>query len=403
MARLGYSIERETTDQRQVSMTERVHGYAEGYYGRLFTWDERRRVIDTLSSNGQNTYYYAPKEDALHRWQWRTEYSNLWLDDFASFCIYATNHDVQVVAGVAPGLDFNFIDLPNGPDYQALSNKCRALLSAGAHHLSLLLDDIDEDFHQRCGRFSSEGQAHATLANALADEFDIPVWVTPRVYADELMVSDESYLPSFLETLQQRHTVLYCGSDVVTKQACVRSLEMLEKTPPSRMKVQRIVVWDNLYANDYCPRRLFVGPWQGRAAIRDVLVNPTGLVNTDCLLLDVMAAQIGLTDNTEDALTAWKNVLLKHGVPDAFFELAHYFYHPVFNNHKDVDLPQVTTATFEAIEQCLWRWKTPLAREWYGYIFGLKHDLLAEQNELPQDRIRKTQTVPLARTLLRLN
>jgi len=390
-------------------MTERVRGYAEGYYGRLLTWAERRKIVKTLSSNEQNVYYYAPKEDALHRWQWRTAYSDPWLEEFASFCTYAEEYGVSVVAGVAPGLDFDFNHLPKGADYLALSVKCRALLNTGAHHLSLLLDDIDEDFHTRCGPFTSEGAAHATLANALAQELGISLWVTPRIYADELIVSDAAYLPDFLNVLDDMHTVLYCGSDVVAKEISVQSLEIIPQTPtqsrihtslPVLSQVQRVVVWDNLYANDYCPRRLFIGPWQGRARDCNVLLNPTGMVNTDSLLLDVMAAHVGLPDGSAEALSAWKNVLTRHGVPDAFFELVDYFYHPVFNNHTEPDLPVTTKATFEAIEHCLWRWKTPLAREWYSYIFGLKHDLLLEQNQLPKDRVHKTQTAPLANTLL---
>ena len=377
-------------------MTQQIHGYAEGYYGRLLAWHERRKIIDTLSSNRQNTYYYAPKEDALHRWQWRTEYSSLWLNDFASFCSYARERHISVVAGVAPGLDFNFKDLPSGTDYRLLLRKSRSLLEAGADHLSLLMDDIDEDFHTRCGHYSSEGEAHAALANTLAQELGISIWVTPRVYADELMVSDAAYLPDFLKTLKESHVVLYCGSDVVARHASAVSLQERAQSQSRRM-----LLWDNLYANDYCPRRLFVGPWQGRDGIHDVLLNPTGMINTDRLLLDLMAAQVGLAENSSQAIEAWRTVLIKHGVPDAFFELAPYFCHPIFNRHEEPDLPAATSSIMAAIETCLWRWKTPLSREWYSYIFGLKHDLLFEQNQLPADRIRKTQTRALAKTLLR--
>jgi protein O-GlcNAcase/histone acetyltransferase len=386
-------------------MTEQVSGYAEGYYGRLLTWQERRTLVKTLSANGQSTYYYAPKEDVLHRWQWRTAYSDLWLEEFASFCRYARKHGVSVVAGVAPGLDFNFEQLPKGSDYHLLSIKSRALRDAGADHLSLLLDDIDEDFHTRRGKFLSEGQAHATLANSLSDELGCPIWVTPRVYADELIVSDKAYLSDLFDTLQSWHTVLYCGSDVVAKDLSQHSLGALAQKKisiPSKPKSEahRLILWDNLYANDYCPRRLFIGPWHGRQNISNVLLNPTGMINTDVLLLDLMAAQVGLEDHSFEATSVWRNVLTKHGVPDEFFEIAQYFYHPVFNNQVEADLPAPSITTFNAIEHCLWRWKTPLAREWYGYIFGLKHDLLSEQQQLPQDRIRKTQTVPLAKTLL---
>lgn len=405
-------------------MTEQVLGYAEGYYGRLLTWSERRVIIESLSSNGQNTYYYAPKEDVLHRWQWRTAYPDGWVKEFASFCAYAKQHGICVVAGVAPGLDFNFKDLPGGLDYQSLFKKFHTLRQAGADQLSLLLDDIDEDFHRRSGRFVSEGLAHATLANTLAEDVGLPLWVTPRVYADELIISDPTYLPDFLGTLKKQHTVLYCGSDVVSKHASVQSLQMLCETlrqtqgaqseglswgampylPSNPLQRQRAtgraVLWDNLYANDYCPRRLFIGPWQGRSDVQDALLNPTGMIHTDCLLLELMAANKGFTDNSVQALQTWRTVLKKHGVPDAFFELTPYFYHPVFNSDEELSVPKITLATFDAIEHCLWRWKSPLSREWYGYIFGLKHDLLLEKNQLPNDRICKTQNAPLARRLL---
>ena len=78
-------------------------------------------------------------------------------------------HQVHAVAGVAPGLDFDFQHLPNGPDFYSLLDKCRRLIEAGAPKISLLLDDIDEDFAKRSDHFESEGLAHASLANALSD------------------------------------------------------------------------------------------------------------------------------------------------------------------------------------------------------------------------------------------
>ena len=57
-------------------------------------------------------------------------------------------------------------------------------------------------------------------------------------------------------------------------------------------------------------------------------------------------------------------------------------------------------AHFDAIETLLWKWKGPLAREWYPFLFGLKHDLLIETGQLPDLRVVKTQTPALARHLL---
>lgn len=396
-------------------MGEAIKGYAEGYYGRLLSWPERLRILDALHTHEFNTYYYAPKEDINHRYQWRAPYSYHWRENFREFCKAASSRQIQVIAGVAPGLDFDFSHLPNGPDFHDLVEKSVQLLDDGASAVSLLMDDIDADFAKRSGAFASEGVAHAALANALAealadpltltqgtthnqpssercDDGDAPssVWVTPRIYADELAAEAPEYLPDFTATLQAQHFILYCGSDVVAKQL-VDEQPLLGNLSPTH----RMIVWDNLYANDYCPRRLFVGPWEGRKQAVDILLNPTGHVNTDCLLIDLMA--MGCVD---DSFDGWWQVMRQHGVPESFVHIAPYLCHPVCNDSANENWVAPTPDTFNAIEDGLWRWKTPLSREWYPYLFGLKHDLLAAERQLPAMRIKKTQTQPLARRLL---
>lgn len=391
---LGYSLAHGKAFQNQ-RMNNSVLGYAEGYYGQLLTWSERALILESLQAHGQNTYYYAPKEDALHRLQWREPYPIEWREKFAQFCTAAKSRGIRIVAGVAPGLDFDFNHISGGSDLQAVLDKCRQLKQDGADHLSLLMDDIDADFASRRGDFNSEGEAHARLANIISDELGEVIWVTPRIYANELAAEEPDYLPDFFATLYSAHTVLYCGTDVVAHQLDPSHINAVAQTGG-----QRIVMWDNVYANDYCPRRLYVGPWQGREAACDVLLNPTGRVHTDCLLLELMSGN-GLTRNDHNAVESrWCDVLEKHGVPKSFMHLAPYFHHPVFNNQLYSELQPATEETFFALEECLWRWKTPLSREWYGFIFGLKHDLLMENNTLPTLRIQKTQNFPLASLLM---
>jgi len=358
-------------------MTEHLQGYAEGYYGKLFTWDERLRVLGALQASGYNTYYYAPKEDPAHRWQWRLPYSVHWREQFSCFCSQAKERGISVIAGVAPGLDFNFSDLPNGIDFITLLVKCRQLLHDGADHVSLLMDDIDADFATRCGMFISEGEAHARLANELAVKLGQPLWVTPRIYANELAKSEGGYLPSFFNTLDDEHTVLYCGSDIVPEQAVVQ--DIYKVAPQSS---HRLVLWDNLYAND-------------------VLLNPTGMLHTDLLLLDIMSNTQQLGHSPEALDHAWHAALRMHGVPEGFLEIAPYFYHPAFNGKSDDDLPIPSPNVFEAIEECLWHWKTPLSREWYSFIYSLKLDLLISEGRMSSLRVRKTQIVPMARLINR--
>ena len=47
--------------------THKINGYIEGYYGRLFTWKDRHKIILKLHQNNLSSYFYCPKEDGHHR------------------------------------------------------------------------------------------------------------------------------------------------------------------------------------------------------------------------------------------------------------------------------------------------------------------------------------------------
>jgi len=168
-----------------------MRGYLEGYYGRLLDWSARVTVLDALAEHGLDTYAYAPKEDARHRLRWRDPYDAAWRSDFAAFCRAARARGVSVIAGVAPGIDFDFASLAGGADLEATVDKLARLRDDGASRLMLLLDDIDPDFARRDGGIASEGEAHARLANRLGERLDAALvvvahWVTAAPWVDRL-------------------------------------------------------------------------------------------------------------------------------------------------------------------------------------------------------------------------
>ena len=377
-----------------------ARGYVEGYYGKLLSWSERSDLVRCLSSLQLNTYCYAPKEDTHHRLHWREPYHPGWRQSFAQFCTLAQDHNVSVVAGIAPGLDFNHKD--SAADFKHLHSKAKQLLADGAGDILILWDDIEAG--DVTGSLS-EGTAHAHVVNELAQKLNQPLWTVPRVYAAEIE-NNNRYLEDFFAELQPQHTVLLCGNAIVASQVCTADLIKLSRSHTNsdntRLK-HRTIVWDNFYANDYCPRKLFCGPWTGREEINEYLINPTGMPYTDRLLLDIASS----THTSRDPHAAWAGALQRHGVPDSFQSIAPAFQNPLFGdrsitgNNQDIDNVIEPAATIEhAIEECLWKWKSPLAREWYPFIFGLKHDLAISQNTLPRERVLKTQTANLAKTLL---
>ena len=49
-------------------------GYIEGFYGNPWTFENRKMMLELLSSYGMNTHDYAPKDDHYHRDKWEELY-----------------------------------------------------------------------------------------------------------------------------------------------------------------------------------------------------------------------------------------------------------------------------------------------------------------------------------------
>jgi len=378
-------------------MTLNFTGYIEGYYGRLLDWRDRNRLLGGVAAAGMTSYFFAPKEDVRHRQFWRQPYEKAWQAEFTQFAATAAAKNIHLIAGVAPGLDFDFASLDASTDqkndFTILVAKARQFLANGASMIALLMDDIAADFEARSGSFTNEGRAHAALANRLGLAIDAAIIIVPRIYADSLITPDDTqsftYLEQFVGHLDPQHQVVYCGNDIVAPRPFGDA--------GGHLDLASIIIWDNFYANDYCPRRLFLGPWRS-ADMPHIMLNPTGMIETDLLLLGLVA---GARDQggrgSEAGKIYWRELIQKAAVPDAFFDIAAYFDAP-YGFAAEFPMPSAKTA-LAALEILLWRWKSPLQREWYPHLMGLKQDILLANGELPLERIGKTQMAPLARQL----
>ena len=351
-------------------MTLNFTGYIEGYYGRLLDWRDRNRLLGGVAAAGMTSYFYAPKEDACHRQFWRQPYDKAWQAEFTQFAATAAAKNIHLIAGVAPGLDFDFASLDASTDqkndFTILVAKARQFLANGASMIALLMDDIAADFEARSGSFTNEGRAHAALANRLGLAIDAAIIIVPRIYADSLITPDDTqsftYLEQFVGHLDPQHQVVYCGDDIVAPRPFGDAGGHLD--PAS------IIIWDNFYANDYCPRRLFLGPWRS-ADMPHIMLNPTGMIETDLLLLGLVAgARDQAGRGSEAGKIYWRELIQKAAVPDAFFDIAAYFDAP-YGFAAEFPMPSAKTA-LAALEILLWRWKSPLQREWYPHLMGLK-------------------------------
>ena len=236
-----------------------ARGLVEGFYGRPYTPRQRRSLLAQLSLLQRPVYLYAPKNDPWHRSGWRKPYpEEAWweLDDLMEA---GRQSGVDVVFGVSP------VGAAAGEAHAPLGAKLARAVDAGAFGVAVLFDDQVDTAD------AALADRHLTVAAEAAAGLDVPVTVCPAVYCTEQVrtMDGEEYLRRMAEGLPRGWEMLWTGSEVVSPGLGAADLAVpgLAGSP---------LVWDNLLADDYCLRRIYLAPLFGRIpAGCGYLLNPS--------------------------------------------------------------------------------------------------------------------------------
>ena len=172
----------------------------------------------------------------------------------------------------------------------------------GCKSFAVLFDDIDSDMCPADAKeFPSFAHAQVTVTNDLYAHLDHPdvFLFCPTEYCGSRAlptVSESQYLKHIGSDLHPNIDIMWTGESrvysptlafllvfeflflpgpkVISKTITVSSIETL-----SKVLRRQPVIWDNLHANDYDQRRLFLGPYSGRSTaliskLSGVLTNP---------------------------------------------------------------------------------------------------------------------------------
>ncbi|XP_019949637.1 protein O-GlcNAcase isoform X2 [Paralichthys olivaceus] len=262
----------ESTDHRKF-----ISGVVEGFYGRPWTMEQRKELFRRQQKWGLNTYLYAPKDDYKHRMFWRELYSVEEAEQLMTLIGAAKEHAIEFIYAISPGLDITF---SNQKEVTALKRKLDQVSHFGCKSFALLFDDID---HNMCPAdkevFSSFAHAQLSITNEIYQYLGEPetFLFCPTEYCGTFCypnVSQSPYLHTVGEKLLPGIDVLWTGPKVVSKDITVESIEEV-----SKILKRAPVIWDNIHANDYDQKRLFLGPYKGRSTeliprLKGVLTNP---------------------------------------------------------------------------------------------------------------------------------
>lgn len=231
-------------------MTWEIRGVIEGFYGTPWTWAERMQVARRGADLGLTHYVYAPKDDPLHRQQWRQPYGAEDLDGFASL---ADDGGLALGFALSPGLD---IQAHDSADHAALDAKVDQVVAVGASLVVLAFDDLPVEGVAPAQR----GGEHADLTNRMVDHLAgrASVAIVPTDYTG---TTSTPYLDA-LEARLAPHVPIgwtgpYVVNDAITGADAEARADAVGGRPP--------LLWDNYPVNDaFMADRLFLGPLRGR-------------------------------------------------------------------------------------------------------------------------------------------
>ncbi|MCG8518390.1 MAG: protein O-GlcNAcase [Pseudomonadales bacterium] len=235
-------------------------GIIEGFYGPLWSWQERQDLVTTLAPEGYQFYLYAPKADPYLRRHWQSPHPPEQAGALLAFADHCHGLGVRFGIGLSPFEIFNDF---NAPAREALARKLTALDALGIDDLAILFDDM-----------------HSQTPQLAKVQAEIVHWVAERSSAERLLVcptyySDDPVLdrvfgprpPDYLETLGQvldaSIEVFWTGEEVCSREISPGHLQRV-----AGQLGRRPWLWDNYPVNDgdRMSRHLHLRAFSGRPA-----------------------------------------------------------------------------------------------------------------------------------------
>ena len=342
-----------------------LKGYLEGYYGKLLSWNDRFMLLEKLSSLNMDFYIYGPKEDPYHRVKWTEPYPEQALNNFKDFHDTALKEGIRTYFSLSPGLSYGK-NVKN--DLRDLIAKIEQFLEIGYTDFAIFFDDIDAKKDIHLGH--QHGEILTQVIKILDRNNDNSLIFCPTVYCNRFSegeLKDSVYLRSLSNTIPEEIPLLWTGKEVVSETISNEDIESLKSVIPNP-----VMIWDNYYANDYCPNSLFIGPFKGRSVTDKTIlglgINPTGLPITDSIIL----SQVKGLESTE-------KILKQYQVPDEFIHLLPFFSGP-FDKVTSLENLKEIERTKEFSQALCIEWKSDLQLEWSPFLWNFFIDLNLLQN-----------------------
>ena len=237
----------------------------EGFYGTPYSSADRATIIRLAARLKQTAYVYGPKNDAYARESWAEPYPAAQAQALKDAAEVASEHLVDFVWSVSPGLPFaalppgKSIKYSSDADFALLTAKIESVRALGVTRFALFLDDLTGFlvWPEDVAAFPALVDAHASLMNRLDD------YLKSKDPSSRLVVVGSEYT-SFWLTWDAYNTklgkLLHPGIDVMWTgpQIYSKSIAAADLAAIDQKLGRKVSLWDNGPDS--------IGPLTGRAA-----------------------------------------------------------------------------------------------------------------------------------------
>lgn len=217
-------------------------GLIEGFFGRPWSWADRREAARFLGPRGYRFYLYAPKADAFLRRRWQEACPEQALAELAAFAAVCGEAGMRLGVGLSP---FELHLHPGRGWQKAMERKLAELDRAGVDDLALLFDDMRGDVPDLAERQAAI--VHFAAERTRASR----ILCCPSYYSDDPILDaafgerPAFYLERLGRLLDPAIQIMWTGEEVVSRQFSpghlVRVAGLIGRRP---------FLWDNYPVND---------------------------------------------------------------------------------------------------------------------------------------------------------
>lgn len=235
-------------------------GIIEGFYGPMWSWQERQQLVRALAPYGYGFYLYAPKADAFLRRRWQEPHPPAVAQELATFGRFCRQQGLRFGVGLSPFEVFNCFD---DAARSALATRLEQLDQIGIDELAILFDDMRADT-------PALAQTQAEIMHWIREHTRARyLSICPSYYSDDPVLDrvfgerPEAYLETLGRLLDPGIQVFWTGEEVCSREVSPGHLKHV-----SDRLGRKPVLWDNYPVNDgdRMSRHLHLRAFTGRPA-----------------------------------------------------------------------------------------------------------------------------------------